>query len=94
MELWIKDTLSQEEWRERLEKCMQWEREITGRQLVVIGSDITKGIVPIDKEDRKWRDMTGWVYQDIVKKSERVDLIWYGINQQLKYGGMENEDIH
>lgn len=54
------------------------------RQLVVIGTDISKGVVPLKAEKREWRDMTGWFYQDLVKVCGRFDLIWYGINQRLK----------
>lgn len=51
---------------------------------MLIGSDISKGIVPMAAEDRWWRDTTGWVYQDLVSAAERVDVIWYGISQKLK----------
>ena len=58
--------------------------EIQGRMVILIGSDITKGIVPIEAENRVWRDVTGRVYQDTVSICNRVDLIWYGINKRLK----------
>jgi adenosyl cobinamide kinase/adenosyl cobinamide phosphate guanylyltransferase len=50
----------------------------------VIGSDITKGVVPLEKENRIWRDLTGWAYQDTAAKAEKVDIIWYGLNQTMK----------
>ena len=52
--------------------------------VILIGTDITKGIVPIEAENRVWRDVTGRVYQDTVSICNRVDLIWYGINKRLK----------
>ncbi|WP_338021698.1 bifunctional adenosylcobinamide kinase/adenosylcobinamide-phosphate guanylyltransferase [Rossellomorea pakistanensis] len=52
--------------------------------IILIGTDITKGIVPLNDTDRQWRDLTGWVYQDIVRNANRVDTIWYGLNQRLK----------
>ena len=55
-----------------------------GRMVILIGSDITKGIVPIEAENRVWRDVTGRVFQDTVSICNRVDLIWYGINKRLK----------
>lgn len=61
-----------------------WEHMNPDRKLIIIGTDITKGIVPIDEADRNWRDLTGWVYQDISLKCERVDVIWYGLNQTIK----------
>ena len=53
-------------------------------RIIVIGTDITKGIVPIEKENRVWRDLTGRVFQDTASICERVDLIWYGISKRLK----------
>ncbi|MBP1969966.1 adenosyl cobinamide kinase/adenosyl cobinamide phosphate guanylyltransferase [Virgibacillus natechei] len=63
---------------------LQWEEADSQRKLVIIGTDISKGIVPIDKRDRLWRDITGWTYQDLVEKAERVDVIWYGIEDTIK----------
>ena len=54
------------------------------RKLVVIGSDITKGIVPVEKENRLWRDVTGWAYQDLAAQADKIDIIWYGCNQTIK----------
>lgn len=71
-------------WRMVLQAWLEWEKVEESRKVIIIGTDMTKGIVPISSEDRIWRDVTGWAYQDTVKKAERVDLIWYGINQQLK----------
>lgn len=67
-----------------VEELLQWERIEKNRCVFLIGSDITKGIVPIDKEDRMWRDATGLIFQQIVKKADRVDVIWYGLNERLK----------
>jgi adenosyl cobinamide kinase/adenosyl cobinamide phosphate guanylyltransferase len=72
-----------ENWRRLLLSWIQWERA-ENRKLILIGSDISKGIVPMLAEERKWRDVTGWVYQDIVETAEKVDVIWYGISQKIK----------
>lgn len=85
LETWIKDySLSREEWKKIILDWEKWEQEKFGRQLVLIGTDIGKGIVPLEKENRNWRDLTGWLYQDIAAVSEKVDVIWYGINQTIK----------
>ncbi|OEH93515.1 bifunctional adenosylcobinamide kinase/adenosylcobinamide-phosphate guanylyltransferase [Bacillus solimangrovi] len=79
-------TLQVEECRDRwyhfFNAWCEWERE--DHQLVIIGADISKGIVPIQKSERIWRDLTGWCYQDLVKRSDRFDVIWCGLNQTLK----------
>ncbi|WML27017.1 bifunctional adenosylcobinamide kinase/adenosylcobinamide-phosphate guanylyltransferase [Neobacillus sp. OS1-33] len=71
-------------WANCLDNWLTWEKAALQRQLVVIGTDITKGIVPIEAENRLWRDITGWAYQDTAAKSEKVDVIWYGLNQTIK----------
>ncbi|MFL6558223.1 MAG: bifunctional adenosylcobinamide kinase/adenosylcobinamide-phosphate guanylyltransferase [Bacillus sp. (in: firmicutes)] len=91
VEIWLKDLTAQydaglcrEIWKNCLEKWLSWEQAVLHRQLIVIGTDITKGIVPMEAENRLWRDVTGWAYQDIAAKSEKVDVIWYGLNQTIK----------
>jgi adenosyl cobinamide kinase/adenosyl cobinamide phosphate guanylyltransferase len=60
----------------------QWAEGCTG--LVLIGTEIGKGIVPVNEEDRMWRDACGYVYQRIAQQAETVDQIWYGISTRLK----------
>lgn len=61
-----------------------WESESAERQVILLATDFSKGIVPIEKAERDWRDLTGWFYQDLVKEAERVDEVWYGLGRQLK----------
>lgn len=91
IEEWTKSYLENEtmdEARESLKKWMEelflWEKRTENGQMILIANDISKGIVPIDKKDRDWRDLTGWFYQDLIKKADRVDEIWYGLSRQLK----------
>jgi len=56
----------------------------SNHKLIIIGADISKGVVPIDATLRMWRDVTGFIYQDIVKQSTTFHYIWYGIAKQLK----------
>lgn len=65
-------------------ELINWENQEEQHQVIVIGSDITKGIVPMDKKERVWRDAVGWVYQEAAQNSKRVDIIWYGLNGTLK----------
>ena len=71
-------------WQEIIKEWQIWEAAKEHRRCILIGADITKGIVPIEAKHRVWRDATGWVFQDIVAASSRVDVIWYGVSQQLK----------
>ncbi|WP_174734608.1 bifunctional adenosylcobinamide kinase/adenosylcobinamide-phosphate guanylyltransferase [Mesobacillus harenae] len=71
-------------WQTQLQDWLAWESKDRQRKLILIGTDISKGIVPLLPEDRKWRDVTGWAYQDTMKLAKQADLIWYGINKKLK----------
>ncbi|MCQ6276944.1 bifunctional adenosylcobinamide kinase/adenosylcobinamide-phosphate guanylyltransferase [Bacillus sp. V3B] len=91
VEQWVKALLTvfnavevRQKWQLLLKEWLIWEESQQGRVIILIGSDITKGIVPIEASERMWRDVTGRVFQDTVSVCERVDLIWYGINQRLK----------
>ena len=93
IEQWVLSLLDQEDaaevrqkWRILLEKWKMWERTHKGKSVTMIGSDITKGIVPVEAKDRQWRDVTGRIFQDTVSMSDRVDLVWYGIHQTIKEG--------
>lgn len=50
----------------------------------LIGDEIGCGVVPADPLEREWRDQTGWVYQFLVSKADRVDRVFAGIGQTLK----------
>lgn len=92
LELYVKAVMSpkrdvaslRKRWRTLFSKWKSWEEQLGNRRLVVIGNDITKGVVPMNKGDRLWRDFVGWCYQDLVSQCERVDLVWYGISTRLK----------
>lgn len=70
--------------RDVLNQWLDWEKQSSNRRVVFIGADITKGIVPIEKENRNWRDLTGWIYQDLTARCDKVDYIWYGVNKTIK----------
>lgn len=75
---------AREIFREWIQELLNWEKKKDSHHLILIANDISKGIVPVEKKDRDWRDLTGWFYQDLVNAAERVDEIWYGISRQLK----------
>lgn len=69
-------------WQQKLTTWNEMEKE--GQNIIIIGSDISKGIVPIDRGERLWRDVTGRIYQQTTAACERVDVIWYGISMNVK----------
>ncbi|MFD2923724.1 bifunctional adenosylcobinamide kinase/adenosylcobinamide-phosphate guanylyltransferase [Halobacillus naozhouensis] len=73
-----------DKWQEYYHSLIKWEQTSTSRKLVIIGTDITGGIVPIDQQNRLWRDKIGFIYQQLTKDAQRVFRVWFGIPQQLK----------
>lgn len=51
---------------------------------VLIMLEIGKGIVPMDEQDRRLRDVVGWIQQEAVKKANTVTGIWHGLAMQMK----------
>ena len=56
----------------------------TETNVICICTDMSRGVVPIEKEQRQLRDTCGRLYQKLCGKSDQVVRIWYGIPQLLK----------
>ncbi len=56
--------------------------------IICICTDIGRGVVPLEREERVMRDACGRLYQKLFSKSERVIRIWYGIPEILKGEGI------
>lgn len=52
--------------------------------VVIIGDEIGSGIVPIDKNDRNFRENYGRIMCDLVQNADKVIRITCGICQELK----------
>ncbi|HHY71659.1 MAG TPA: cobalamin biosynthesis protein [Bacillus bacterium] len=85
----IKEDVIRKKWKSIFHAWKTWELAEYGRTVIFIGCDISKGIVPILESDRKWRDITGWCYQELASLSSRVDIIWNGLAQTIKSEGDE-----
>ena len=51
---------------------------------VLIGNDISQGIVPMDPVERGWREMNGRMMIYLAKEAESVERVFCGIPQKLK----------
>jgi len=71
-------------WQEMFQQWKQWERADNERMVIWIGCEIGHGVVPISELERRWRDLTGWCYQDLVENCDRVDWIWCGLSETIK----------
>ena len=54
------------------------------RESVIIGDEISSGVIPIDEFSRKWRDETGKLYQFLASEADIVDRIFAGLSLRLK----------
>lgn len=57
---------------------------IHNKELTIILTDISRGIVPMDPIERALRDACGRLNQQLMKEATTVTRIWYGIPQKLK----------
>ncbi|MFJ5714679.1 bifunctional adenosylcobinamide kinase/adenosylcobinamide-phosphate guanylyltransferase [Neobacillus sp. NPDC093127] len=53
-------------------------------KIVLIMLEMGKGIVPLQKKDRRLRDIAGWIAQDAAQLSDQVDYVWNGLARRLK----------
>ncbi|MGE7622121.1 bifunctional adenosylcobinamide kinase/adenosylcobinamide-phosphate guanylyltransferase [Viridibacillus sp. NPDC096237] len=56
----------------------------TEKELIVIVTEMGRGVVPIDANTRKIRDVCGRFYQGLFKISPQITRIWYGIAETIK----------
>ena len=56
--------------------------------VIIICNELGSGVVPIDKFERKWRDLTGRICCNIAGHAVRVERIFCGLPMVLK-GGKE-----
>ncbi|WP_153730336.1 bifunctional adenosylcobinamide kinase/adenosylcobinamide-phosphate guanylyltransferase [Sporosarcina obsidiansis] len=63
-------------------------RLVSMHDTVFILTDIGRGIVPLEPEQRELRDRCGRLYQQLFKEATEITRIWYGIPQTIKRSEM------
>lgn len=61
-----------------------WHADDNCGKLVIVSDEIGNGIVPLEKEDRLYREETGRILCRIAQRSEKVERIVCGIAQRIK----------
>lgn len=51
---------------------------------IIICDEINSGIVPMEKQNRVWREETGRALQLLAKNSSSVYRVFFGIEEQIK----------
>lgn len=59
-------------------------KQVEGKNIVVICNEVGCGIIPLDKTERVYREITGRVLIDIAKIADQVYKIEAGIAQKIK----------
>lgn len=59
----------------RIDKCPE---------LIIISDEIGNGIVPMDKDERRWREETGRILCKIAQRAECVERVTCGISVRIK----------
>jgi len=54
------------------------------KSVVVVTNELGQGIVPADAETRRFRDLAGWLNQDLAKVADAVVLVSCGLPSILK----------
>ena len=77
--IWQQAGMTMDEMQDRIEEICR-----ACRRLVIISDEVGNGVVPLQKEDRVYRDLVGNLLIEIASKAERVDRIICQIPQQIK----------
>lgn len=60
------------------------EERLRDKHVMLIMLEMGKGIVPLQAEDRRLRDLAGWLQQDAASLSEEVLYVWHGLSRRMK----------
>lgn len=58
-------------------------------EVFCICTDMSRGVVPLEKEARQLRDTCGRLYQRLCQEADTVIRVWYGIPQYIKGADFE-----
>lgn len=58
-------------------------------EVFCICTDMSRGVVPLEKEARQLRDTCGRLYQRLCQEAKTVIRVWYGIPQYIKGANFE-----
>ncbi|MGD6775034.1 MULTISPECIES: bifunctional adenosylcobinamide kinase/adenosylcobinamide-phosphate guanylyltransferase [Bacillaceae] len=90
-EQWIMNALSLEQDDDSIRQFfysflleLKEEERKRSKGIVLIILEMGRGIVPVEKQQRRLRDLAGWFSQDAAKLADDVYYVWHGMNEQLK----------
>ncbi|MFC2949165.1 bifunctional adenosylcobinamide kinase/adenosylcobinamide-phosphate guanylyltransferase [Virgibacillus sediminis] len=60
------------------------EEQRRNNEAILVMLEVGKGIVPLEKNDRRLRDLAGWIGQDATVMANKVNYVWNGLAKRLK----------
>ncbi|WP_258176182.1 bifunctional adenosylcobinamide kinase/adenosylcobinamide-phosphate guanylyltransferase [Halomonas ventosae] len=70
-------------WRDQLVALGDAERQAGGEALLIL-DEMGSGIVPMAADDRRLRDLNGWLAQEVAARSRSVWQVRHGLCKQSK----------
>ncbi|TYS70466.1 hypothetical protein FZC76_00790 [Sutcliffiella horikoshii] len=90
-EKWIMDALQLEQNDDSIRQFfysflleLKEEEREKGKEIVLIMLEMGRGIVPLNEQERRLRDIAGWISQDAAKLADEVYYVWHGMREQVK----------
>ena len=85
-EIWVKQMMDKGKTNDEIfEWFRQWLTSIENPEnTVLIMLEIGKGIVPMEEQNRRIRDVVGWIQQEAVNQAATVTSIWHGLAMQIR----------
>lgn len=77
------DLVIQKRLRDTVHKLKE-EEEKRNETIVLIMMEIGRGIVPLEQQERRLRDLAGWLLQDATQASDDVQYVWHGLSRKIK----------
>lgn len=82
-EVWLEELIRSEKDDEDILRLMK-DTIASLHDPVLIMLEVGRGIVPVKKEDRRLRDLMGWLQQHSVGQADRAVYIWHGLARAMK----------
>lgn len=57
---------------------------------IIVSNEVGMGIVPVDADTRRWRDLVGWANQLVSRNADNVHWMVAGIPLQVKSNGINS----
>ena len=77
------DDEARRQWQDDL-KRLRHAAQTNDAALVMIVNEIGRGIVPMEREARRLRDLNGWFSQDAAAQAEQVWYVRHGLVMAIK----------